>query len=130
MTHAITRTGRQGARPSHFAALAIGLLVGLPGVMVGLPAGVWADQELAVTIKDHRFEPSEVRAKAGEKIVLNVTNSDSTPEEFESSSLNREQLIRPNHTVAIHLPALKPGRYEFYGEFNPKTATGRLVIEE
>jgi plastocyanin len=121
---------RAWGQPYRVAALWIGLLVGLPGVMVGFLPEVWADQELAVTIKDHRFEPSEVRAKAGEKIVLKVTNADATPEEFESSSLNREQLIRPNHTVAIHLPALKPGQYEFYGEFNPKTATGRLVIEE
>jgi len=89
----------------------------------------WADQELALTIKHHQFEPSEVRARAGEKILLKVTNADSTPEEFESSALNREQLIRSGHTVTIHLPALKPGSYEFYGEFNPKTATGRLIVE-
>ena len=88
-----------------------------------------ADQELTLTIRNHQFDPSEVRAKAGEKIVLTVTNADAAPEEFESSDLNREQLIRPGHTVTIRLPALKPGRYEFYGEFNPNTATGRLIVE-
>jgi plastocyanin len=105
------------------------LLAPLMALICWLPAEARADQELAVTIKNHQFDPPEVRAKAGEKIVLKVTNADAAPEEFESSSLNREQVIRPNHTVTIHLPALKPGRYEFYGEFHPKTATGRLVIE-
>jgi plastocyanin len=121
---------RDMTRPMRVAVLVMGVFVWLPGVIVGVPAVAWADQELAVTIKNHQFDPPEVRAKAGEKIVLKVTNSDAAPEEFESSSLNREQLIRPNHTVTIHLPALKPGQYEFYGEFNPKTARGRLVIEE
>jgi plastocyanin len=123
------RTRRRCARRSLFTALLIGGCVWLPGAIVGAPAEAWADQELAVTIKDHRFDPPEVRAKAGEKIVLKVTNEDDAPEEFESSSLNREQLIRPKHAVTIHLPALQPGRYDFYGEFNPKTATGQLIIE-
>jgi len=95
-------------------------------------SGVWparADQELILTIRNHQFDPSEVRAKTGEKIVLTVTNADAAPEEFESSDLNREQLIRPGHTVTIRLPALKPGRYEFSGEFNPKTAIGHLIVE-
>jgi plastocyanin len=120
MARETTRTGR-----------CVGLLGLLAVILFGLSgaAPAWADQELAVTITNHRFEPSEVRAKAGEKIQLKVTNADDAPEEFESSTLNREQLIRPNHTVTIHLPALKPGRYEFYGEFHPKTATGRLIIE-
>jgi plastocyanin len=125
------RTGRRCARPSLCTALLIGVLGWLlPGTIVGVPAEAWADQELAVTIKDHRFDPPEVRAKAGEKILLKVTNEDDAPEEFESSALNREQLIRPKHTVTIHLPALQPGQYDFYGEFNPKTAMGQLIIEE
>lgn len=146
---ATDRAGRRCARPTLFAALVTGVLWGLlgglpgamlfwlpagiiiwaPGVIVGFPAEAWADQELTVTIKDHRFDPPEVRARAGEKILLKVTNADDAPEEFESSALNREQLIRPHHTVTIHLPALKPGSYDFYGEFHPETATGRLLIE-
>jgi len=108
------------------------VLFWLPAAIVFWPPGAspaLADQELVLTIKDHRFQPPEVRAKAGEPIILNVTNADPTPEEFESGALNREQVIRPGHTVSIHLPALKPGSYEFYGEFNPKTATGRLTVE-
>lgn len=92
-------------------------------------APVWADQELVLTIRNHRFEPPEIRAAAGDPILLKVTNADATPEEFESASLNREKLIRGGGTVTIRLPALKPGSYEFFGEFNPKTATGLLIVE-
>ncbi|MBI3621960.1 MAG: cupredoxin domain-containing protein [Nitrospirae bacterium] len=104
---------------------------GAVAICVGMAAAapVWADQELALTIRGHRFEPTEVRAKAGSPIVLKVTNADATPEEFESTALNREKLVRGGGTITIRLPALKPGVYEFFGEFNPKTATGRLVIE-
>lgn len=104
---------------------------GVIAVYVGaaVAAPVWADQELALTIRGHRFEPAEVRAKAGSPVLLKVTNSDATPEEFESTALNREKLVRGGGTVTIRLPALKPGVYEFFGEFNPQTATGRLVIE-
>jgi hypothetical protein len=104
-----------------------GLAAVLLGVLAVMP--VWADQELALTIRNHRFEPSDVRATAGAPILLNVTNADTTPEEFESTALNREKLIRGGRTVTIRLPALKPGTYEFFGEFNPKTATGRLIVE-
>jgi len=88
-----------------------------------------AEQALAVTIRNHRFEPAELTATAGEKIVLTVTNADAAPEEFDSPDLNREKLIRPGQTVTITLPALKPGGYLFSGEFNPTTATGRLVVK-
>ncbi len=92
-------------------------------------AAAWAEQELTVTIRNHQFEPAEIKAAAGTKILLSVTNADPTPEEFDSSDLNREKLIRPGQTVTIYLPALKPGSYAFSGEFHPKTAQGRLVVE-
>jgi plastocyanin len=92
-------------------------------------APVRAEQELTVTIKNHRFEPEELKAKAGEKIRLAVINADPTPEEFESHELNREKIIRGGQTAIIMLPALKPGTYPFFGEFNPTTAQGRLIIE-
>ena len=102
----------------------LGMVIGL-----ALSAPAWAQQELTLTIRNHRFEPAEVTAAAGSKIVLKVTNADATPEEFESHDLNREKLIRPGQTITIHLPALKPGTYVFFGEFNPKTAQGRLVVK-
>jgi hypothetical protein len=87
------------------------------------------EQEVRIVIKDHRFSPSEVKVKANTKIKLLVSNEDPTAEEFESFSLNREKIIRPRQTGIIFLPPLKPGVYDFFGEFNPNTAKGRIVAE-
>lgn len=88
-----------------------------------------ADGEYNLVIRDHRFEPAELRVPAGQKIKLVVHNQDSTPEEFESHELNREKVIAPGAKANIFVGPLKPGRYPFYGEFNEKTARGVLIAE-
>jgi len=86
-------------------------------------------EERTLTIKDHVFSPAEVRVKAHTKTKLIVTNQDAAAEEFESPSLNREKMIRSGQTATILLPPLKPGRYEFFGEFHPETARGAVIAE-
>ena len=60
---------------------------------------------------------------------LTVQNLDTTPEEFESHALNREKVIPGGAKAVIYIGPLKPGRYEFMGEFNPTTAKGVVVAE-
>lgn len=88
-----------------------------------------ADAEFALVIRDHRFDPTEIRVPAGQKIKLVVHNQDATPEEFESHQLNREKLIAPGAKANIFIGPLKPGRYAFVGEFNEKTARGVVIAE-
>jgi plastocyanin len=88
-----------------------------------------ADIEVALTIKDHRFQPAEVRVPAGQKIKLVVSNQDATPEEFESHALNREKVIAPGGKANIYIGPLAPGRYPFVGEFHEKTAQGVVIAE-
>lgn len=95
-----------------------------------LPAfAMAADNEFAITIKDHKFSPSEVRVPAGQKVKLIIENQDSTPEEFESHELNREKIIAPRSKAAIWIGPLKPGKYPFMGEFNQATAKGVVIAE-
>ncbi len=82
-----------------------------------------------LVIKDHRFEPTELTIPADQKIKLVVENHDSTPEEFESHDLNREKVIPGNGKGVIAIGPLKPGRYEFVGEFNEDTARGVLIVK-
>lgn len=96
--------------------------------LFSLSAGA-ADGEFALTIRDHRFEPAEIRVPAGQKIKLVVHNQDATPEEFESHELNREKVIAPGSKVNIYVGPLNPGRYPFFGEFHEKTARGALIAE-
>jgi plastocyanin len=90
-----------------------------------------AAQEPSYTlvIKDHKFQPAEIEVPAGQKIVLLVKNDDSTPEEFESTELRREKVVPGGDQTTVYIGPLKPGRYEFFGDFNPSTARGHIVAK-
>jgi hypothetical protein len=88
-----------------------------------------APPEIKLVLKDHKFAPTEVTAPAGQKLKLVIENQDATPEEFESYALNREKIVPPGGRIVVFVGPLKPGRYEFFGEFNAKTARGWLVIQ-
>ena len=97
-----------------------------------LPFGVnVAAQEPTYTlvIKDHKFQPTELEVPAGQKIALVVKNDDPTPEEFESTQLRREKVIPGGQQATVYIGPLKPGRYEFFGDFNPKTARGYIIVK-
>ncbi len=104
------------------------LAVLLPLALVSGGAAGAAEPEVAIVIEGHRFTPTEVTAPAGQKLKLRVENRDKTPEEFESYTLNREKIVAPGATVVVYVGPLKPGRYEFFGDFNPSTARGWLVV--
>jgi len=95
-----------------------------------LPAlAIAADLEYRLTIRDHRFEPSELRVPAGKKIKLIIDNQDKSAEEFESHELNREKVIPAKSTAPVYIGPLSPGRYPFIGEFHEKTANGVIIAE-
>ena len=101
-------------------------------VLAGAGAPAWAadaPKEIPVTIENNKFTPDEIRVKAGQAVVLVVTNKDKTPEEFESKSLRIEKVIPGGKTMKIRIPALKAGTYPFVGEFHEATAKGRIVAE-
>lgn len=85
--------------------------------------------EFTLEIRQHLFVPDTLTVPAGTKVRLRVINRDSTPEEFESYSLNREKVIMGLQETIIFIGPLAPGRYEFFGEFNPRSAIGNIVAE-
>jgi hypothetical protein len=95
-------------------------------LLLALPA-VAKTPVFEIEIRNHLFEPSELVIPANTKIKLIVYNRDPTPEEFESYELNREKIIMGNRKAVIFIGPLKPGEYPFFGEFNPKTAQGKIV---
>jgi plastocyanin len=109
------------------SALATGVMMACLVLCPG-PARA-ADAEIALTIKDNRFAPDEIKVKAGAPFVLVITNQDKAPEEFESKDLRVEKVIPAGRTVRVRVPALKPGAYGFVGEYHEKTAKGRIVAE-
>lgn len=108
------------------------LVLALAGlVVVALAAGARAadPSEIPITIEKNRFQPEEIRVKAGQPFILVVTNKDATPEEFESKELRIEKVIPGGKTLKIRVRALKPSTYPFIGEYHEATAKGRIVAE-
>lgn len=85
--------------------------------------------EFSIVIESHRFVPAELKVPAGQKIRLLIENRDPTPEEFESYDFNREKIVPGKGRIILFVGPLKPGRYEFFGDFNSETARGHLVAE-
>jgi hypothetical protein len=99
-------------------------------ILIFLPFCTFAaDPEFSLSIRDHRFAPTELRVPAGKKIKLIIDNQDATAEEFESHELNREKVVPGKSKLFIFIGPLAPGRYPFIGEFNPKTAKGVIIAE-
>ena len=82
-----------------------------------------------LVVKDHKFQPTEIEIPAGTKIALIVKNEDATPEEFESIELRREKVVAGSEQITVYIGPLKPGRYEFFGDFNPATARGHIIVK-
>ena len=90
----------------------------------------WAEPaaEVRVTYSNGQFQPSEVRAPADKPIAFRVKNMGAKAMEFESTSLRVEKVVAAGTEGVINVRALKPGRYEFYDDFNDK-ARGALTVQ-
>jgi hypothetical protein len=84
--------------------------------------------EIQLSYSKGQFQPSEVRAPADKPVTFRVKNLDAKAMEFESKSLRVEKVVAANSEGVINVRALKPGRYEFYDDFNEK-ARGALTVQ-
>ncbi len=85
--------------------------------------------ELHLSIKQHRYAPERLQVPANVKFKLLVRNDDPTPEEFESTDLNREKIVPPGQEIPVFLGPLDPGQYKFFGDFHQDTAQGVMVAQ-
>ena len=92
------------------------------------PAAAQTD-DYVLTIKDHRFNPTEIKVPANKRVQITVVNEDPTPEEFESKEMKVEKVIPGKSKGVVRIGPLKPGRYPFFGEFHEATAKGTLIAE-
>jgi hypothetical protein len=114
-------------------ALSARVALGLSAVLLtaGSPASTARAQYAAtveIAVKDKKFAPAEVKAPAGKRIVIHVTNRDGIAMEFESKSLKVEKVVPANGEGILRVGPLKPGRYDFFDDFN-QANTGTLVVE-
>lgn len=98
--------------------------------LMSLPADpAQAADPVTITIKDHKFTPSEVKVPANQRVELTIVNDDATPEEFESKPMKVEKVIPGKSKGTVRIGPLKAGRYPFVGEFHESTAKGVVIAE-
>jgi hypothetical protein len=86
------------------------------------------DAAVAISVKNHHFQPAEVRAPANRRLAITVKNLDTTAMEFESVSLRVEKVIAAGSEGVVNIRPLTPGRYEFFDDFHQETR-GVLVVQ-
>ena len=84
--------------------------------------------EIHLTYSKGQFQPSQVSAPADKPISFRIKNLDAKAMEFESTSLRVEKVVAAGSEGIVNVRALKPGRYEFYDDFNDK-ARGALIVQ-
>ena len=58
-----------------------------------------ANNSAALTLKDHRFTPTEIHVKANTPSTVSLTNNDNESEEFDSTSLKIEKVVSGHELV-------------------------------
>ena len=112
-----------------------GLILGAAAVIalgcaLVVPRAVAAEEaEITISLKDHKFDPAEIKVPADKAIKLTVNNLDATAEEFESHPLGVEKVIAGKGTATIRLKPLAKGSYKFVGEYHEDTAKGTIIAE-
>ena len=105
------------------------LLAAVALVSVTGAARAQSATEIQLSYKDKTFTPAEISAPANTPIVIKLKNLDAKAMEFESKTLHVEKVVAASSDATINVRAQKPGRYEFFDEYNEKTARGALVVK-
>ncbi|HZL31351.1 MAG TPA: cupredoxin domain-containing protein [Pseudolabrys sp.] len=109
-------------------ATAVFALLALTATLALSPAAAHAE-DYTLTIKDHKFTPSELKVPANKRVVITIINEDITPEEFDSTDLKVEKVVAGKSKGTVRIGPLKTGRYNFIGEFHEATAKGVVIAE-
>src|SRR5262249_7803044 len=113
-------------KPSKAVLLAGLALIPITGVGA---ARAQTATEIRLSYKDKTFDPAEISAPVDTPIVIKLRNLDAKAMEFESKTLRFEKVVAGNSDATINVRAQKAGRYEFFDEYNEKTARGALVVK-
>jgi hypothetical protein len=82
-----------------------------------------------IRLEHHRFTPQAVTLPANRPLQIKIINLSAERIEFESFSLNRERVVEPGKSVTIHLPALRPGNYDFRDDFHDDVPAGIITAK-
>lgn len=104
------------------------LLAGSLSLLV-VSYAVAAAPTLQIRFDGHQFTPQTLTVPAHRPLVIKVTNASHEAIEFESFKLNREVALSPGETAEVRLPALGPGRYDFYDDLHDAVPKGYFLVK-
>jgi plastocyanin len=86
--------------------------------------------KVTLTLRDHHFVPSTLTVPAGQEFEVELINEDGVTEEFDSLDLNIEVDVTPKNRTHFKAGPLRPGSYDFVGEYHAQTAKGVILAVE
>jgi hypothetical protein len=103
------------------AAFAVGLATGAVARADDLPV-------IKVEMRDGAIIPSVIEVPANARFKLEITNTGTSPVEFESLELKREKALAAGATSSIVFRTVDPGSYDVFDDFHPN-AKATLVAK-
>lgn len=82
-----------------------------------------------ITLKDHKFTPSEIHVPNGKPFYVLVTNASDAADEFEMLLPALEKGLQPGQQGKVRMRPLGVGRFPFFGESDPDDERGVFVSE-
>ncbi len=83
---------------------------------------------IKVEMRDGVIVPSVIEVPANTRFKLEITNTGTTPVEFESTELKREKALAAGATSSIVFRTVDPGSYAVFDDFHPE-AKATLVAK-
>ncbi len=93
------------------------------------PAIGQAPVEVPLTMEKDKFEPAELKVKAGTRFILVITNKDDISHEIDIPKLRIEKKVRAGQVLKLQIPALKPGKYELVDDDSTPELHGMMIAE-
>ncbi len=95
-------------------------IVLLAALTVALPAAAAEDvASFAIDLHDGAITPERLAVPANQPFKLEISNTGSSPAEFESLSLHKEKVLSAGVTSGMVIRRLAPGEYDFFDDFHP-----------
>jgi hypothetical protein len=113
-------------RPFRILLLSAIGLAGAPGLSG--PATAEDMPTFKVELKDGTIAPTRLEVPANKPFRIEVSNTGSTPAEFESTSLHREKVLAAGGTASVVFRRLKVGEYDVFDDLH-REARGTLVAK-
>jgi hypothetical protein len=96
------------------------IAAGIVALAAGMPPAA-ADEMRSFTVELHdgTIAPQRLEVPANEPFKLEISNTGTTPAEFESLTLHKEKVLSAGVTSGLVFRRLPPGEYDFFDDFHP-----------